>query len=1090
MRQTCAALLTLLLLLVAPARGEEAADNSRAPAQWDVADPGGPYRTFETVATQGTWMSLDIHPDGTRLVFDLLGDLYVLPLAGGRATRITEGLPYDVQPRWSPDGTRILFTSDRGGGDNLWTCAPDGSDARAITKETFRLFSCGAWHPSGTYVVGRKHFTSRRSIGAGEMWLVHVPEGGEGVRLTERKNEQQDAGQPCFSPDGRYLYWCEDMSGGESFEYNKDPHGVIYVVRRMDMDTGEVRDLIRRPGGAATPQVSPDGTRLAYVRRVRSKSVLSLYDLETGEVRDLFDGLSLDQQESWAIFGPYPHFDWTPDGNEIVIWGQGRLNRVRVDTGAAQEIPFEAHVSQRLLPLRRIEHEAAPAQVDVKVLRWPQLTDDGRTAVFQALGVLWRRDIASGSTARLTMQESEFEFAPWLTPDGQAVVYTTWSDVQGGRVRRVALAGGEPETLVSWPGHYASAALSPDGKEVVFERVGGDTYRGDRFAEEPGIYRQKLGEESSRRFVVRNGRRPRFSQNGRRIWLHGREGSRHALLSVDRIGSDRRVHALSERAVDFVPSPDEKWLAFEEEWQVYLVPLPPGPTPLELAPGGKRVPQRRLSDVAGTYISFAGDSTRVRYSLGANCFDVPVAAPATNTPEPHDDAAGEALPRGAGAPAISLGFTQPADSPATNVYLVGGRIAPMHDLSVIDDGVVHVRGNRIQAVGTRVQVPVPDGAQVIDCSGLTVMPGLVDVHSHTGSSNHGLHAQQSWALLAMLAFGVTTTHDPSNDTQMIHAEAELVRTGRRVGPRLFSTGTILYGAEGEQRAVVNSYQDAREAIERTQAWGARSVKSYMQPRRDQRQQVMKAAAELGVMVMPEGGSTLHLNITQILDGHTTLEHALPVAPLYAPDLDLLASSGTCYTPTLVVGYGGIWGENYWYAKTRVWEHDRLLAFVPRSVVDPRARRRTLLGDEGEYHHLRLAQGAAEVVRRGGTVEIGAHGQMQGLGAHWETWMLAQGGLSAHEALRCATFGGARALCLEGQIGCISPGALADLIVVAGRPLEDVRHSERVVYTIANGRLFQASTLEQRLPDLRPLPAGPPLDTIREGPGHAHCACGR
>jgi imidazolonepropionase-like amidohydrolase len=414
----------------------------------------------------------------------------------------------------------------------------------------------------------------------------------------------------------------------------------------------------------------------------------------------------------------------------------------------------------------------------------------------------------------------------------------------------------------------------------------------------------------------------------------------------------------------------------------------------------------------------------------------------------------------------------------------------MHDDRLIPDGVVHVRGNRILAVGSRADVPVPEDANVLDVTGRTVMPGLVDVHSHTGASDHRLYPQQSWALLALLAFGVTTVHDPSNDTQMIYAESELVRAGLRVGPRILSTGTILYGAEGDFKAAVNGYEDAYEAVKRTIAWGPRSVKSYQQPRREQRQQVLRAAAELGVMVMPEGGSTLHYNVTHLLDGHTTLEHAIPVAPLYEPELKLLSTCGTCYTPTLVVGYGGFWGENYWYATTRVWEHERLLRFVPGSVVMPNARRRTLLTDEAEYNHVRLARTCAEVVRRGGTVEIGAHGQLQGLGSHWETWMLVQGGLTPHEALRCATYGGARALCLDGCLGSLQPGHLADLVVVDGRPLEDVRDSERVRYTMVNGRLYDAATLEQILPERLPLPAGPPLDTIRDTPGHVHCACGR
>jgi hypothetical protein len=342
----------------------------------------------------------------------------------------------------------------------------------------------------------------------------------------------------------------------------------------------------------------------------------------------------------------------------------------------------------------------------------------------------------------------------------------------------------------------------------------------------------------------------------------------------------------------------------------------------------------------------------------------------------------------------------------------------------------------------------------------------------------------------MLAFGVTTIHDPSNSTQDFHAEAEMVAAGLRLGPRMLSTGTILYGAEGDFKAVVNSYEDAREAVARTMAWGARSVKSYQQPRREQRQQVVKACRDLGALCMPEGGSTYAHNMSQVLDGHTTIEHSIPVAPLYSPDVRLFAASGTSLTPTLVVGYGGLWGENWWYGKTRVWENERLLRFVPRSVVDPRARRRVVASDEEEYHHLRLSRNAAAIVRAGGNVEIGAHGQMQGLGAHWETWMLAQGGLTPHEALRCATFGGAKALCLEGCLGSIREGRLADLIVVEGKPLEEVRDSERVRWTMVNGRLHDARTLEQVAPERVPLPEGPALDGLPGDAGRADCLCGK
>ncbi len=1064
-----------------PGAGPKKDKPERGP--WSVEDPGGPYRTLEFEATEGTWMGVDVSPDGKALAFDLLGDVYTLPVEGGEARCVASGLPFEHQPRWSPDGKRILFTSDRGGGDNLWAMDADGSNRTAVTKEEYRLFNEGNWHPTGRWVVGRKHFTSRRSLGAGEMWLVPFPEGGAGVQLTKRKNDQQDAGEPVFSPDARTLYWSEDMSGGTTFEYNKDPNGSIYWIRSLDLRTGEIRNLVARPGGAVRPQPSPDGRRLAFVRRERSKSVLALFDLETGAVRDLWDGLSLDQQETWAVFGPFPGYSWTPDGAALVLWARGRLWRVDAATGEAKEIPFRAKVSQRLCATARTPGTLGGESFDVKVIRHPQVTPDGRTAVFQALGRIWAKELPDGNPRRLTAQE-EIEAAPRLAPDGKSVVYVTWNDARGGRVRQVDLDGGDARTLVERPGHYLSAALSPDGTWLAFERGGPDTYRGRLFAEDPGLFLAPADGGGMRRLVL-EGRKPFFAPDGKRVLFVTEEGEKSALASVDLLGSDRRVLATSERAVDFAPSPDGRWLAFEELWQAYVIPFPPGPGTIQVGPEGQDLPVVRLSRDAGTWLSWSADSAKVRWSLGPDLFEAPVAGLF-----PPKKEAGERKERGIGAAPTRLGWTERADVPSTDLWLTGGTVLPMDDLSVIEDGVVHVRGNRIVEVGKRGEVAVPEGARTLDCRGLTVIPGLVDVHSHHGSSGGGLPAQRSWALTAMLAFGVTTIHDPSNSTQGFYAESELVSAGRRIGPRMLSTGTILYGAEGDFKAVVNSYEDALEAVRRTVAWGPRSVKSYQQPRREQRQQIVKACRELGVLDMPEGGSTLSNNLTHILDGHTTVEHAIPVAPLYEPELRVFAESGTSYTPTLVVGYGGLWGENWWYAKTKVWENERLLRFVPRSVVDPRARRRVVASDESEYHHLRLARTAADLYRRGGNVEIGAHGQMQGLADHWETWMLAQGGLTPHEALRCATFGGAKALCLEGTLGSLRPGRLADLVVIEGKPLENVRDSENIRWTMINGRLYDARTMEQIVPDHVPLPPGPPLDTIPGDDGHANCACGR
>jgi imidazolonepropionase-like amidohydrolase len=383
----------------------------------------------------------------------------------------------------------------------------------------------------------------------------------------------------------------------------------------------------------------------------------------------------------------------------------------------------------------------------------------------------------------------------------------------------------------------------------------------------------------------------------------------------------------------------------------------------------------------------------------------------------------------------------------------------------------------------------------VDCTGKTIMPGLIDVHSHMWHPD--ITPRQSWLYLANLAFGVTTTHDPSNPTEIVFTNAEMVRAGALVGPRVFSTGTILYGADGDFKAVINSLDDARSHVRRMKAVGAFSVKSYNQPRRNQRQQVIQSARELEMMVVPEGGSFFYHNMTMILDGHTGIEHTIPIAPIYKDVTSLWGASETGSTPTLIVGYGGLWGENYWYQKSNVWENERLLTFTPRPIVDARSRRRTMVPDD-EFNHIALAKNCKDLLDAGVSVQLGAHGQLQGLGAHWELWMLQQGGMTNHEALRAATMNGAWYLGMDHDIGSLEAGKLADLIVLDANPLDDIRNSESVRYTMVNGRLYDSSTMDEignhprkRLPFYWEKP-GASDAFVWQGPGmgyqHIECGC--
>ncbi|MDZ7771487.1 MAG: amidohydrolase family protein [Balneolaceae bacterium] len=1046
--------LTLLILLLTSPLATAQDD---AP-DWDVTEPPGPYQEVSYTVEEGTWMNLDVSPDGSRIVFDLLGDIYVMPMEGGEATLLRGGHAYEIQPRFSPDGRRISFTSDAGGGDNIWVMNADGSGARQVTDESFRLLNNAVWTPDGEYLIARKHFTSTRSLGAGELWMYHAEAGGSGIQLVERPNDQQDLGQPFVSADGRYVFYSQSVWPGSTFQYNKDPNSQIYAVNRYDRERGETERVTGGPGGAISPTLSPDGSTLAFVRRVRTKSVLYLRDMETGIETPVYDRLSKDQQEAWAIFGPYTNLAWTPGGESLVFWAQGKINRLDVETGNAEVIPFEASASHRVAEAVRFTQNPAPESFTAKAIRHAVTSPDGNTLVFHAAGRLWIKQLPDGTPEPLT-ESDLLEFEPSFSPDGSRLLFVSWSDSDMGAIWEMDLdrPGSSPVKRTADKGIYRNPSYAPDGQTILFRLEGGNTHQGFAHTVETGIFTMPAG-GGEKTLVTENGSHPRFNAEGDRIYYQAGGGLSHAYRSVDLGGNDERTHFTSTYANHFVPSPDNRWIAFNELFKVYIAPMPQAGTQINLNAGTQAIPVAQVAGDAGINLHWTSDGQELRWTLGDRYYSAGLqeAFDFLNGERQADD-----LPLATNE-GTAIGLELASDQPTGRLALTGARIITMDAArSVIENGTVLVNGNRIEAVGPAGQVEIPTGTKTVDVGGRTVMPGIIDVHAHIGSFREGLSPQQQWEYFANLAYGVTTAHDPSANTEMVFAHSEMVRAGVMTGPRIFSTGTILYGADGDFKAVINSLEDARSAIRRTKAFGAFSVKSYNQPRRNQRQQVIQAARELEMMVMPEGGSTYTHNMSMILDGHTGIEHNVPVYPLYEDVLSLWEESSTGYTPTLVVNYGSVSGEYYWYQNTNVWEKERLLTFTPRSVVDPRSRHRTMIPqEEYEAGHMASASAAKDLLRRGVNVNLGAHGQLQGLGAHWELWMMHQGGMTEMEALQVATLNGARYLGMEADLGSLEAGKLADLVVLDGNPLENIRSTERVTHTMVNGRLYDAATMNE------------------------------
>src|SRR5690554_6145658 len=659
-----------------------------AAPKWDVNEPQGEFKDVHINTNEGTWMNVDMSPDGKYIVFDMLGDIYRIPATGGEAELLIGGIAWHMQPVYSPDGNYIAFTSDADGGDNIWVMNADGSNLRQVTDETFRLLNSPAWSPDSEFIVARKHFTARRSLGAGEVWMYHRS-GGSGVMLTERANDQKDLGEPAFSPDGRYIYFSQDDTPGKTFHYSKDSLEGIYKIKRYDRETGDIDDILSGAGGAIRPTPSPDGKFLAYVKREDFDSVLYLYDLESGEKTRLYSQLDRDMQETWAIHGVYPTMDWTPDSKNMVFWADGKIMQLNVANRSTRVIPFSVETTKKVQTALHFEQNIDQDQFKVKMLRMVQVAPNGKQVVYEALGKLYVRNLPNGEPQRLTKRDGAWELYPSYSRDGSQLVYTTWDDQQQGQLIVRDLKSGKETVLPTGTGKFVEPVFSPDGKSVVYRKIRGGYITSDTYGLNTGVYHVSLARNAKPRLIHESGSSPQFGARNDRVYLMAFDGS-PSLISVDLTTKESRTLYSAEHATEFRVSPNGESLAFAERFKVFVTPFVERGAPIKISPTDKQFPVEQLSVRAGENISWSGNGSALYWSLGPELYHASV----NGLFGIDGEADFEKVANG-----LDISFTADAGIHDETVAFVGGQVITMEGNTVIERGTVVVTGNKIVAVG-------------------------------------------------------------------------------------------------------------------------------------------------------------------------------------------------------------------------------------------------------------------------------------------------------------------------------------------------------------------------------------------------------